>query len=58
MFMVQSKISVVCDQCLELLLVLEDVTHTSKGFEAKPYSICEAHSPGPEHKNKRIIFVH
>lgn len=42
------------DQCLELLLILVDVTHTSEGFKAKPYSIREAHSPGPEHEHKLI----
>lgn len=44
-------------QCLEHLLIPVDVTHTSKGFKPKPYSICEAHSPGPEQEHTQISFI-
>lgn len=33
------------------------MTHTSKGFKAKPYSICDADSPGPEHEHRRITLL-
>lgn len=49
---------VVNDHCVKLLLILVDVPHTSKGFKAEPYSICEAHSPGPEHKRKNDFLFH
>lgn len=41
-------------QCWGVLLILVDVTHTRKGFEAKPDAIRETHTPGPKHEHKGI----
>lgn len=55
---VESLKSCISNECLGVLLILVDMTHTSKGFEAKPDAVSEAHSPGPGREHKQICFAH
>lgn len=43
---------------MEVVLILVDMTHTSKGFKAKPDAVGEAHTPGPEREHKQVWITH